>query len=229
MNKDIYLNMVMNKPAFRAMQIEAGERTATAELYMQSAIDKVATYFDFPFAIATHTELTVAAQSEYEFHGANEDCRDIISIRYDTGEMELEEYTRGELDAKYGSFESIPSEPVLWVRESDRNGFPLIRLVGADAVGGKNLKYRYRRKNIGINEYPDEWVDVLITAQMTIMMDAFRVEGGPFTFGDFDRKFAKKISRMVSQYEKGSGSERPALLGWGTMNRNIERNKLHGL
>ena len=228
MNQEEFIKKVMAKPAFRAMQIEDGERMATVELFIPTAINKVANYYDFPFSIATDTDTTEAGVSEYELHGANDDCRDIIGIRYDTGELELEEFTRGELDNKYGSLDTVPSEPVLWVREGERNGFPLIRIVGADSVGGHILKYRYRRKNITAGEYPEEWEDVLINALMSILADSYRVDGGPFTFGDFERKFERSVSRMVSKYEKGSGSKRPALLGQEVRNRNIERNNLHG-
>lgn len=181
------------------------------------AINRIISRHDFHFACGEVVVDggTVADESDYECPGANDDARDIINVRYGDDLDLLEPWSVTDMDTLVtwnDTFDTV----FAWVRVpnmSDRN-VPMIRLFGTPDTASEVIKYRYRIKDIGFGEYPQEWLSVLDEAIFKSLQMPNDFEG--------------EILKMKKYYSGGSGGSQPVRMGTHRKNRNIERNAKHG-
>ena len=125
--------------------------------------ERVVIAYDWDFVFSSESLTTTADESEYVLRGTNNDCRDIINIRYGTGRGEvIERLNYLEADRREGGDESTGADPdssdvygyVLHGRSDD--GFPKIKLYDTP-VRSNTLTYRYRKSGLSIADFPSEF------------------------------------------------------------------------
>lgn len=220
--------LVSSRSAFNLLGIPDDQKSAVIPAYAQSAIDRVAMRHDFNFSVAEKTDAaTVVSQSDYTFTGNQDDCREIINIRYTTDDVLLEKYEGVQYDVDLKYFYA-PSTPQLWYEVQSVNGFPTVRIVGTPTTV-EVLKYRYRRKNIPIEEYPDEWGFVLADFVLAMLADIWKNKDGQTVTYDFWGIAEKSMREMINGYRReGGGSPKRIQLDNVARLANIRRNRKYG-
>jgi hypothetical protein len=213
LNIEEFTRLISNKPAFKLLNIAPEKRDEIIEFYTALAINEISTRFDFTFVIGRDTFDTIANQTDYEIIGISNDCRQCVSIWYDLDD-------NGEVNDE----ENVEE----WTEIGIQNGHPLIRLKDAPITTGLTVDYKYRRKNVPINEFPDEWISTLIAVFMNVLTDAFKTEDGQTIFGSFDKKSEAAIVRMANYYRRSIGTYQRVQVDPETQNANRRRANLHG-
>ena len=153
-------------------------------------LDEIVGAYDFDFTCKTYSdESTVSGTSEYTIRGdSRKDCRDIISIRY--GNIVLDRKRALDVD-QIVSDEGTGSGVWAWsITSRSDDGYPVVKIINTPAET-KTLNIRYRRKDVGLEEFPDEFGYVI--AQGTLAWI------NPYYRRFYDRAFKK----MVKRYDAG--------------------------
>ena len=218
--------LVSSRSAFSLLGIPDDQKSAAIQAYAQAAVDRVAMRHDFNFAIGETTDATVASQSDYTLHGNQDDCREIINVRYGDDDELLDKYEGVQYDVDLGLF-NAPTTPQLWYEIQAVNGFPTIRIVGTPTTV-ETLKYRFRRKNIPIAEYPEEWGFVLADFVLAMIADIFKSKDGQTVTYDFWGVAEKSMREMINGYRReGGGSPKRIQIDHVARVANIRRNRLY--
>lgn len=159
-------------------------------------VDEIVTSHDWDFACDVVTDdTTVINQSEYTFTGNNNDCRDIINIRYGSGRgVVLDELNTLKTDRREG--EDVANSTDVgsvygytpFGRSAD--GFPKVQLFDTP-IEAKTLKYRYRKSGLNIGNIPDYFGFVV--------RDFMRAEFDP----GYQAKAENRLAAMVARYKVG--------------------------
>ena len=222
------ITLVSSKPAFRLIGLPDAEKTKAITEYARTAIDRIAMRKDFNFAVGTASTVTVASQSDYTLKGNQDDCREVINIVYGSDAVLLDKVEGVQWDVDIELFES-PSTPSVWYELQLDNGFPQVKIIATPSVADETLAYRYRRKNIPIEEFPDEWAFVLVDVIMMTLADVFKDKDERLVMYDFEGKAERSIRDMVNNYRKEGGGT-PKRIQIDTVARlaNIRRNQKYG-
>ncbi len=218
-----FLELMLNLPRIVAWKAAKTPKQKLIRLISKSAADRIAADYDFDFVIGEGEE-TATDTNDYTLKGNSSDCRDVINVRYGDNSLLLNKWTREEVDdflsnttTVSGSTTSTVS-PTYFFVSSIENGFPRIT-IGGTVAAGQSIKYRYRRKNIKIREFPDEFLDVLQEETLSGIFPS-----------DLALRSAAERSRgqMIDDYNKRGGQDQrpPMSAAWRAKNR--RRNRLHG-
>lgn len=224
MNSGDFLTMMLNLPRIVAWGGAKNQKEKLIKLMSEIAANRIAAAYDFDFVMDEAEETAVVDTQTYTLKGNSSDCRDVINVRYGDNSLLLNKWTSTEVDdflsnttTRSGSTTSTVS-PTYFFVSGIENGFPRIT-IGGTIAAGQTIKYRYRRKNITIHEFPDEFLDVLQEETLS----------GIFP-GDFGLRGAaeRSLGQMIDDYNKRGGQDQrpPMSASWRAKNR--RRNWLHG-
>lgn len=229
MTKTEIRDLVCQLPQIRALSIAvaggppaipADQVKAAALAYVDAAVDEIANSYDWPFAVDDATETTVEDQAEYEITGNNNDCRSVINITYwgasDTSGLLLQKFRASDVDVLMS--QRSASDTFGWYFSGlTSNGIVKVTLIGAPDASGDSLKYRYRKSNVKLETIP-----VNYHATAVVSGTAKRLIPG------YDAVFKEDLANMRAFYEGGGGEFNPIRRDPVLIQRNNERNALHG-
>lgn len=133
---------------------------------IKSVKSEILTSFDWDFLLNDYT-VTFTATAEQTVKGADDDLREIVSIRYSTGETVLQKMRT--LDA-YDLLDSDSNNTsravsIWYLSETNSVGFPIIKLIGTP-TSSESAKILYRRRDVELSKWPDELSHVMAAGVM---------------------------------------------------------------
>jgi len=180
--------------------------------------NEVAARHDWDFVLSQADKTTVADQAEYTLKGNANDCRDVVNIRYQadgvTSFSLLERKRPVDMDA-FLSNRDVTGVGWWYVSGRDSSGFPKVTIIDPPAAAGETLRYRYRKNNIGVAEFPDEFWGVLLSCLigkfvpsqvglyeklLRIMIDRYAVSGGEANPARLDPKVVQLNNKIGGLY-----------------------------
>lgn len=217
MTTDDIVRIIETNPAVQQIQLDAAEKRQAIEKLVPVAVDELVIRYDWDFATDTADETIVADQSDYTLRGNNNDCRDIINIRYGTStSLELLDKKRPVDADEFLSGRSV-SGVGFWVPNGrSADGFPKISVHATPSTSGKILRYRYRRNDVTINRLPDNFLWVLLSGILKHLIPAYSAV------------YEHDLKVMIDRYEMPGGEDMPVQIDPVLVDRNNERAKLYG-
>lgn len=179
--------------------IESGlERDEVEDItrsFLGVVVDRIATAHDWDFVCDEASTTSVISTTEYILRGNNDDCRDIINVRYGSGRgTVIERLNTLQTDRREGESEAGVSDTekvygyTVYGRSDD--GFPQIKLFDSPA-SAETITYRYRKKDISLSVIPDEFGYVV----------------RDMVLANFDSKYLgvaeRRLGEMVNRYTVG--------------------------
>ena len=145
-------------PRIQQIQVDAQTKTDTVENWLQPTINEIGKAWEWDFVLyeTLYTGGSVSGTAQYALEGAFSDALEIITIKYGDDENVLKKMHPIDMD-EYLHNRSHSSTD-FWVPDGRQNGFPLVRLVATPDENGTQIKYRYRKRNISITEFPDDFM-----------------------------------------------------------------------
>lgn len=204
MNSDRLVSLVVNLPAIMVLGrsinpdgtikelLTNQEKKEAIETNINLCVERLLTFYEWPFAVSSFTMQTTANVATYEAEGDNQDCRSIINIRYGDTELLLTKYRQVDIDLELSNAEN-DLEVSAWIDETVTGGFPRFRLIGTP-TSVEDLKIRYWLTNTTISQVPDNFENV-----MKWMLAA---ELDPSLRGIAD----EEIKRMIAMVQPPGGS-----------------------
>lgn len=237
MNLQEYVEVALGRPAMMSWKADPGEKQKALEGAFANAIRKICLTYDFPFMLGEAEATSVADQGVYVLSGDDGDCRDIISVSYDSALLEERSY-RWYLEQVAGvassdSYNAVDDTPAYWIQIGEASGNPVVRIYPTPSSAGDTIAYRFRRKVPSFEAFPDSWSHVMIavmeadlfgSAGVASMVNEVRSANPQL----FVINAEKAISEMVDHYHGSTGgpSEVPLDPTWRAENR--RRNALFG-
>lgn len=174
-------------------------------------VDQIASAHDWAFVMAVDDD-TTDGTAEYTLKGANEDCREIINIRYGQTDFELLD-KKSAVDMDEWLTDRDPSGTHWWYMSGrDGGGFPKVTLVDTPA-SAYTIRYRYRKK-VTISVFPDEFSYLFVLAVAARLVPAYR------------ELYDKELGKVMSRHEVGGGEDDPARRNyWITRQNNSAASK----
>lgn len=183
----------------------------------KKAVDRLNALYDFPFNRGEATFTTSGSVVDYTLKGLNSDCREVKFMNFGANKTPIEKMREADYNRKYANTVT-PTTIAGWYPAGEAEGFPAITLIGT--IGdGTEITYVYRKKNMGVEQWPEEWLYVL--DDMTLSM-AFPTET------TLEAKSKRSLKEMVEKYERPAGEESPIIQSSEWTKRNIERNRKYG-
>ena len=219
------VTMIMESPEFKVVyegaKLEPRQAEKAVETRYPVVLAQVSNEYPWKWAIGIDDELTVANQSDYTLEGAGgKDCEDIINIRFATSSTPTSFKVLGEMSSvemDHYDEDHAMSSPEKWILlRYDKDRFPVFRLFDSPASTGDTLRYRYRRRNVGITAFPPPFDEVFRLAMMAQFMPSYV------------RRYVAEIAKMVKRHDPELGSEDMARLGKHLEARNRSRNGKYG-
>ena len=214
MTEQQIVDVVIYQPTIRAMQGEDNEKRRSIETIIPMVTDEISVSYDWDFVLAKAVETSVANQPDYVLKGNNRDCRDIINIRFGDNNKLLNKRDAVDLD-EYLDGRTI-STVMIWTPIARKFGFPQIKLTDAPDSSTDDITYRYRRKDVPLSEFPDEFLYVFISGVMKNMVPQFR------------GLFKDDINNMIRRYSGEGGEDDPAKQDPLIVYRNNRRSNMFG-
>ena len=212
------VNIIEAMPDILIIDIEPAKKHKVIQQLVPVALDEVVVSYDWDFATDVADDSTVANQAEYTLKGNGENCRDIINLRYGTtsdGFVLLDKKRPVDMD-DFVSGRTLTG--VGWWIPFGRSssGFPKVKVFNAPSGSTNVLRYRYRRKDVSINEFPDNFKFVLIAAVVKRLIPAFEIV------------FRRDLETMIDRYSMSGGEDQPSPLDPVLIARNNERSRMFG-
>jgi len=242
MTEQDYIDAVLSRPPVMQWKADEIKKKDAVKATANLSFARLVALYPWPFATGHAVQATTANVSEYTLKGNGGDCAAIVSIRYGTGKKLLEKWDENTYDEMISAGVSVNEDgstdsandssiPYLWFPYGEENKNPRVKIHGTP-TSIQNLYYRYYKKKLQMDIWPDQWALALIA---TIEADLFG-SGAPFNSdteyrsdpGYFTRKAERMIDDMIAQYERSGGEDSPAPLGRAILSRFRRRSDLHG-
>lgn len=212
------VKIVEAMPDIRIIKMVAANKRKAIQQLVPVALDEVVVSYDWDFATDVADEDTVADQAEYTLRGNDTDCRDIINLRYGTtsdGFVLLDKKRPVDMD-DFISNRTLTG--VGWWIPFGRasGGFPKVKVFNAPSGSTNVLRYRYRKNNVSVNQFPENFKFVLIGAIVKRLIPAF------------DVVYQGDLKTMIDHYSMAGGEDMPAPLDPVQVARNNERSRMYG-
>lgn len=194
--------------------VKADQKKAAIDEFVNVAFSDIVLASDWPFVQATVEMATVANQSEYEVTGNSSDCRNILNIKYESeNAFPLEKISNVRADQRFaGSLTSVLG----WTPNGWSNGFPRFKLLGAPTVADIPIFVRYRRKNIGFGEIPDEFQKTFVLCTAAYLQPTYGGEA------------QEALKQMINIFDPSGGEEDPVIMDAQWRQSNVARSRMHG-
>jgi len=187
-------------PVVRAIEMPADEKKKAINGYLPIAVAEVSVAsedFDFAISEADFSGGSVADQANYVLRGEGaRDCREIINIRYGDDYGLLDKMRQVDVDEWLTN--RTHTSTTIWVPHGRIDNYPRIKLVAAPDSSGENIRYRYFKKNIMINDFPDTFIYVIISGVVKRLIPAYVA-----VFND-------DLATMINNYTTTGGADNPA-------------------
>lgn len=173
MTEDKFLNECYAVWSSSKLEGDANDVKSHLKALIDPAIARATIASDGRFTFATDIQSKTFTDTNnlVTVYGNNDDCRDVYAVLWGTGENVLRPYTEYERDISFSG--TSPTGVVGWVRRPTPDGdAPIIEIIGTVAVGD-TCKFRYVRKNLTINDWPDPWGYVLISQVLAMANNRF--------------------------------------------------------
>jgi hypothetical protein len=218
MTQQDFINGIIIMPQFKAFQKDEVVIRGAIKAKLPRAINRVVLQhpFDFAVDITNVNGGSVDGQSDYSCPGKDDDAMQILSVRYGDDLDKLSKMSLSDFEdeetwlASSGSSVNIYA----WAPLPTDDGTPKIRLLETPDADGDVIKYRYHRKNLTIEEFPEEWLYVVESALLACM--------------EMPNTFDADIREMLDHFDTPSGNPNPVRMSKYNRNRNIIRNQHHG-
>ena len=214
MNQDALISAVMLMPAIRGITMSDSEKRTALEAQLPSVKTKILYSYDWDFAIDEKSTVTVADQAAYVLKGNANDCRDIINIRYGSSAILIDRMRQVDFDEWY-TYRTLTSV-AKWVPDGREEGFPRVRLYSTPSVAGEAILYRYRRTDVTISEFPDDFAFVFQSGLAMRMIPGY------------DKVFKDDLGDMIKMYNFGGGEDNQIKQDPSIVLRNNKRATLYG-
>lgn len=192
MTADDLYKMIYAIPEARAISQEAAYWNEVTKRFIDPVLSEISVAHDFDFVLGEYSTLsTTAGAASYTIFGSDNDCRDVINVRYGDNDLLLTRYRATEVDAIKSEGQD-PSSVFGWytfARSSE--GFPIIILVNTPSESGKTLHVRYRKKVIQLSQFPNDFSYIITVGVLSYLRPASR----PL--------FDKLLKKMVMRYKAG--------------------------
>lgn len=212
MDKGKLVNLVEGVSSIRGLELPSKEKRQIIEDYIEVALNEIVTSYEWDFVTDEASTVTVKDQAEYTLEGNNSDCRDVLNVRYNTNLDLL--LKRSAIDMDEFLHLRTHSTTNMWYPSGRDDGFPQITIVATPGAAGKTIKYRYRRSNVQLSEFPNEFSYVLVSGIAKRLIP------------DFTPIFSQDLKKMIDHYSGVGGESTPARLDPTAIRRNNERSKL---
>lgn len=217
MTTDDLVKLVEVLPAIKAIQ--GGPDRTDIEKYATFVANEVATEFDWDFVVSDASFTTTDSTAEYTLTGNSNDCRDVINLRFADADGTTIKVLRRLRPVDMDSFQSERSITEIgwwYVSGRSRNGFPKVTIVGTPDSDEDTIYYRYRRKNISVEDFPDEFGSVLRDGLIAKFLPSYR----PY--------YRNSLNIMIDRYAAAGGDADPARLSDKNIYANNRRYQLYG-
>lgn len=165
---------------------------SVAPTILEQVLDEIATSYDFDFIMNDYSSVvTVADQSEYNIYGANNDLRDIMSVRYGSTKKVLEKVRTLDADDYLSGGNTVGSVAAWYPFKMNNQGFPIITLFDTPTTAGDALHIRYRMKKVPIERFPPSFGYVIAYGVLAWVSDAHY----PL--------WMKALKKLIKRYETG--------------------------
>lgn len=166
--------------------------TQAIDALLKPLLDKIATAYDWDFVMEEYsTVTTVADDATYTLSGANKNLRDIVNIRYGDSKKVLTKIRALEADDLLSGGGSLGSVTAWYQYGLDDHGYPQIVLVDTPGTSGETLHVRYRKKEIGLKDFPDSFSQVMVDGIFGYLSDTKYI------------RFERSLGQMVRRYRGG--------------------------
>lgn len=191
---------LLGLPELLALNLDASAITKSIDVYAPEVVREVATRYDWSFVLETHDHSggTIASQADYTLLGRNDNARDIINIRYGDTLILLDERTPERQD-EWQTQRSALSGVWIWIPDGRDGKSPKIKLYGTPSTAGETIRYRYRRDNVTLQEWPVDFEFVIISGIASKLF--------PNRRGIFE----DDIRIMIDRYESSGGEDDPVI------------------
>ncbi len=214
MTKDSIINTVLLLPIIKSMgEVTVDDKREALEALFESVKSDILISYDWPFAIKESTKNSVVDQASYQLKGDDNDCRQIVNVRYGSSEILLNKRRQVDMD-EYMDGRTISTE-LFWLDDGFFDGYPKIKIVDTpDAV--EVIKYRYRAKDVPISVFPSQFEQAFIHGMSSSIEPSFL----PL--------YKKAIDRLIDNYGYGGGEDDPIKLDPLVQYRNNRRSTKFG-
>lgn len=202
------LSDIQALPAYR--DSPAGREEALKR-HTIDVVDQIASVHDWAFVMAVDDD-TTDGSSEYTLKGANNDCREIINIRFGQTSFELLD-KKSAVDMDEWLTGRDPSGTHWWYMSGRASGgFPKVTLVDTPA-SGYTIRYRYRKK-VKIDDFVDEFSYLFVLAVAARLLPGYQ------------ELYNQELGKVISRHEVGGGEDDPARKNhWITRQNNMRAGK----
>ena len=229
MTKAELLDQIGDHPLYQMVANPELDKAKFITASVSGAIDRICqTAPDiFDFCQGRDTKTVVASTSDYNLTGSDDDCAEVLSIRYGTELLLLEHLRQADYERKKTAGYWFGS-PSAWMDAGRKNQAPMITMIGTPEEDS-SFEYRYRRNNLTIEEFPNDWYWVLVKVTLAELVAMFKDKNGRVIQSNMPSEAAGAIMFMVSNYRRY-----PENKNWQmpadpvTANRNNKRNRLYG-
>ena len=191
MNNKTLVDFLLQLPQTRALSTDEAYWTKTVAAVLPLVLDEIYTAHDWDFTLNEYTLNTVANQPDYNIEGEDNDCRDVINIRYGDDRLHLTYYPILEMD-EIISNSQLSTDVVAWTQagRSDQ-GYPIITLHSTPTTAGETLRVRYRMRDVPLSALSDDFAYVVAAGIAAWILPVLR----PL----FDRQ----LKRAIRRYRRG--------------------------
>lgn len=212
MDIDSLARLIVITPEIRAIDIAPEDKQEAVTAYIPMVVMEVSMAhpdFDFAVDVCDYPGGSVLSQADYVLRGNNRDCRSIINIRYGSSYYLLDQMRPVDVDEFLTN--RTHTSTTIWTMVGREDGFPKIKLIDAPSTAGEVIRYRYFKKNIDVSEFPEEFINVIISGVIAKFSPTYRAI------------HLKDLSDMISYYSPSGGEDNPAKQDPETVRRNNSR------
>lgn len=203
-------------PEVRRIDLDPQVKRDSIEAWIQPTVDSVVVAYEWDFAMdeATFDGGTVLDEAQYVLEGNNDDAQEIINIKYDSDENLLQKMHPIDID-RFLDRKSY-STVSFWVPDDRVNRFPRVRLVATPDEAGKQIKYRYRKKNLTLTAIPDNYSGVIAMGVARNLVPGYEI------------RYDNELTKMIDNYRSTQADERVAHMDPVLKDLNQGRDRLFG-
>ena len=210
------ISKVLSLPLVRAIELGDNEKRDTVQEFIEPVIDEVLTshLWDFMLDEATFLNGTVKDQANYTLEGNKSDCRDIVTVKYGDAENVLEE--RDPIDMEEWLTGRTHNTVNFWIMDGRVDKFPRIKIIATPGTANVQIKYRYAKNNVTLNDVPNEFEFVIVSGIASWLIPGYV------------RLYDRHIKKMISHHAVAGGHDRPALVDRYLVQMNNRRSRKYG-
>ena len=198
------------------MTVNAQTKKDVIDEWLQPTIDEISAAWEWDFVLdeTTFPGGTTTGTAQYVLKGANTNALEIITIKLGSDENVLKKFHPLDLDEfLHGRSHSSTN---IWIPDGRVNSFPRVRIVATPSESSTQIKYRYRKNNISLAEFPDNFSRVVAMGVARNLDE--NLEG----------LYQKALDFMIDNYRATQVHERTAQLDPMIVVRNNRRARLIG-